>query len=229
MKCFTTWTVLPHKPIEKLGDNLWRVQGQMGRVQRQMAVAKLEDGRLLIHNAMALEEPAMKELEAFGEPAVMFVPNAYHRQDAAIWKQRYPKLKVIAPVAGRKRIAKIVPVDGVIDEAPSDDTVRLRPLPGAPHEGVLEVTTGGALTAIYCDAILNVPKIGGLAGMFLSPTGQVSVPRFARLMIVKDRKAFLADVEAVAARGVHRVMFAHGKPVTENAPGELRRVIEQLR
>jgi hypothetical protein len=33
---FTEWTVLPHRPIEKLADNLWRVSGEMGNVQRQM-------------------------------------------------------------------------------------------------------------------------------------------------------------------------------------------------
>jgi len=227
-KCFTEWTVLPHQPIEKISDNLWRVNGQMGKVQRQMVVARMKDGRLFVHNAIALDEPSMKELEAFGEPAVMFVPNAFHRQDAAIWKQRYPSIKVIAPVAGKKKIGKIVPVDGVCEDAPSDDTVKLRPLPGTPHEGVLEVTTGGALTAIYSDAILNVPKRGGIPGIFLSPTGQVSVPRFARLFLVKDKRAFKADLDAVAGRGVQHLMFAHGAPVTTDAVGALRGVIAQL-
>lgn len=227
-KCFTEWTVLPHKPIEKVADNLWRVSGMMGKVQRQMVAARLKDGRLVIHNGIALEEPAMAELEAWGEPAVLFVPNAFHRQDAAIWKKRYPKIRVIAPVAGKKRIAKIVAVDGVTEDAPSDDTVKLRPLPGAPHESVLEVRSAGALTVVYSDAILNVPKIGGMAGVFLSPTGRVSVPRFGRLFLVKDKRAFKADLEAVASSGVERLMFAHGAPVTADAPAELRGVIQQL-
>ena len=29
MAAFTTWTVFPHKPIEKLAPNLWRVSGSM--------------------------------------------------------------------------------------------------------------------------------------------------------------------------------------------------------
>jgi hypothetical protein len=40
-KTFTTWTVLPHQPIEKLTENLWRVSGTMnnGTLQRQMVLA----------------------------------------------------------------------------------------------------------------------------------------------------------------------------------------------
>lgn len=58
MKVFTEWTVLPHRPIEKLTDNLWRVSGIVGSIQRQMAVGRLRDGRLMIVNAIALDEPA---------------------------------------------------------------------------------------------------------------------------------------------------------------------------
>ncbi len=229
-KCFTEWTVLPHDPIEKLGDNLWRVQGKLndGKIQRQMVLGRMSDGRLLVHNAIALDEPAMKELEAWGEPAVLYVPNSFHRQDAAIWKARYPKMKVFAPTGGRKRISKIVPVDGTEADAPSDAKLKLRPMGGMKQEGLLEVNTDGELTAVFTDAILNVPKRGGMAGFFLSPTGQVSVPRFARVFLVKDKKAFKADLEDLAARGVRRVLFGHGAPVTTDAPGALRGVIQQL-
>lgn len=229
-KCFSEWTVLPHDPIEKLAGNLWRVEGKMndGKVQRQMVLARMKDGRVLVHNAIALEEPLMKELEAWGEPSVLFVPNGFHRQDAAIWKKRYPKMRVIAPAAARKGVSKIVPVDGAIDAAPADETVKLVPLGGAPGEGVLEVVSDGEVTAVFTDAILNVPKRTGVVGFFLAPTGKVSVPRFSRLMLIKDRKAFRADLEALAARSPRRLLFGHGKPVTSDAAGELRNVIAQM-
>ena len=54
-KVFTEWTVLPHRPIEKLSDNLWRVSGKMGNVRRQMVLAKLRDGRVVVDNAIALD------------------------------------------------------------------------------------------------------------------------------------------------------------------------------
>lgn len=228
---YTTWTVLPHQPIEQLGDNLWRVTGTMadGRVQRQMVLARLDDGRVVIHNAIALEEPEMQALEAWGTPAVLFVPNGYHRQDAAIWKQRYPGLQVVAPAGSRKRVAKVVAVDAVTEEAPGDARVRLRPLDGLPAESVLEVTTGDDVTLVFCDAILNMPKLGFPMNVFLGPTGQVSAPRVVRWLALKDKRAFARQVEALAATpGLRRVLVGHGTPITDDPAGALRRVVRQL-
>ena len=47
---------------------------------------------------------------------------------------------------------------------------------------------------------------------------------------MKDRKAFAAQLEKFAeAPGLTRLMFGHGKPITEDAPGALRKVVTQLR
>jgi hypothetical protein len=229
-KAFTEWTVLPHRPIEKLTDNLWRVSGKLGNVQRQMALARMRDGRVVIDNAIALEEPAMAEIEAWGEPAVLIVPNGYHRQDAAIWKQRYPKATVVAPPKGRKRIEKVVKVDVDITVAPGDDTVRVIPMDGCASDTLLEVRSDEAVTLIFCDAVLNVPKISGIIGFILAPTGRVSTPRIQRWIGMQDKRAFASHLERLAGTpNLTRLLFGHGDPVTENAPDALRGVAAQLR
>jgi hypothetical protein len=231
-KAFTTWKVLPHQRIEKLTENLWRVSGTMGdgKSQRQMVLARMADGRMIVHNAIALDEPEMKELEAWARPAVLFVPNGFHRQDAAIWKQRYPEIMVVAPAGARKRVAQVVAVDAVTEEAPGDDSVRLVPVRGVPGEGVLSVRSGSETSLIFCDAVLNIAPRGGLVGFFLSPTGQVSVPRVMRWIGVKNRRAFAEHVDELAATaGLRRVLFGHGDPILADAPGALRRVVSQLR
>ena len=151
-KVFTEWTVLPHRPIEKLADNLWRVSGKMGEIQRQMVLARMADGRVVVDNAIALDDAEMAEIEAWGEPRVLIVPNGYHRQDAVIWKQRYPRSTVVAPPRGRKRIEKLMPVDLLIGEAPADDTVRIVPMDGCASDTLLEVRSGDAITLVFCDA-----------------------------------------------------------------------------
>jgi hypothetical protein len=227
---FTEWTVLPHRPIEKLADNLWRVSGKMDNVQRQMVLAKLRDGRVVVDNAIALDAPEMAELEAWGEPSVLIVPNGYHRQDARIWKQRYPKATVVAPPKGRKRIEKVVAVDVTTTEAPGDDTVRVIPMDGCASDTLLEVRSGDTVTLVFCDAILNIPKRGGLVGFFLAPTGQVSTPRFQRWFGMQDKAAFAAHLERLAETpNLKRLLFGHGEPVTDNAPEALRAVTRQLR
>jgi hypothetical protein len=231
-KTFTTWTVLPHDPIEKLADNLWRVSGTLnqGKLQRQMVLARLADGRVVIHNAIALREEDMKQIEAWGTPSVLFVPNAFHRQDAAIWKQRYPGLTVVTPAGARKRVAQVVPVDAITEEAPSDESVRLAPVEGVPGEGVLEVRSAGETSLVFCDAVLNMPRRTGLMGFALAPTGQVSVPRVMRWIGVKDKRAFAGHLERLAGTGgLRRVLFGHGDSITDDAPAALRRVVTQLR
>ena len=71
-KAFDKWMVLPHGKIEKLEENLWRVDGTLpgGGPPRVMTIARLRDGRLVIHGAIALDDASMKELEALGRQTV---------------------------------------------------------------------------------------------------------------------------------------------------------------
>jgi hypothetical protein len=230
-KCFTEWTVLPHDPIEKIAENLWRVVGWMneGKVQRQMVLGRMADGRVIVHNGIALEEPQMKEIEAWGKPSVLFVPNAFHRQDSYIWKKRYPEITVVAPSGARKAVSKIVGVDAVIEDAPGDEQARLRPFAGAPGAGVLEVRAGGETSLVFCDTVMNLDKTGGFIGFLLSPTGKVAVPRVTRMMLMKDRKAFKKQLTDYADdRAVKRLLCSHGKPVTGDVAGALRQCVQQL-
>ena len=229
---FTTWTVLPHDPIEQLAENLWRVSGKMrdGKVQRQMVLAKMSDGRVVVHNAMALGDNEMKALETWGTPALLFVPNGFHRQDARIWKDRYPKATVAAPGGSKKRVEKVVPVDVVSEQAPTDDTVRFRALEGLPMESVMEVTSADGVSLVFCDAVCNMKPLKGVGAFMMGPTGKPSVPRIMRMFAVKDKKALAAQLEKMAETpGLKRILFGHGRPVTEDAPGVLRSVVAQLR
>ena len=228
-KVLTEWTVLPHDPIEKLADNVWRVSGTLGDIQRQMVLAKRKDGGVVVYNAVAMDEPQMKELEAWGEPAIVVAPNGYHRVDVGIWKQRYPKIKVVAPPKGAKRVGKIVAVDHLTEDAPADDDVKLFTMDGCPFETCLEVRSGDDVTLSFCDTILNVPPRRGMIGFMLSPTGQVSAPRLMRWMAIKDKRAFAAHLERLASTpGLRRVLFGHGAPVTDHPAAALRKVAAQL-
>ena len=230
-KCFETWTVLPHGPIEKLSENLWRVEGTMpdGNTKRVMTIARLKDGRLVIHNAIALEPAMQAEIEAFGTPAAIVVPNGFHRQDAKIYKDRYPAAHVFAPAKARKSVEKIVPVAGDYDAAPKDDTVRLCHLEGCKgSEGVLEVKSSDGVTVVFNDTICNIPKRGGFIGFFLAPTGRPSVPRFSRWLLVKDKGAFARHVNSWATPDLARVIVSHGKMLTDRPAEALKAVTAAL-
>jgi hypothetical protein len=75
-------------------------------IPRRMTIVRLRDGRLVVFNAVALAEDDMRSLERFSTPAFLMVPNAHHRLDAKIWKDRYPNLEVIAPPGARAKSKK---------------------------------------------------------------------------------------------------------------------------
>jgi hypothetical protein len=231
MANFQTWTVLPHEPIEKLAPNLWAVRGKMpdGKTGRVMTVARYADGRLAIHNAIALNEPEMKELEAWGTPAVLLVPNGFHRQDAKIWKDRYPGLRVFCPHGSTKRVAQAVSLDGTYADAPQDASVRLEPIAGCSMEGALIVKSNGESTVVLNDVVCNVPKLGPPIGVILHPTGRVSVPRAMRWLAIKDKSAFRTHMERLADEpGLRRVIVGHGKWLEAEPRRELRAALDVL-
>ncbi|HTR53105.1 MAG TPA: hypothetical protein VMJ10_20560 [Kofleriaceae bacterium] len=222
-KAYDTWTVLPHKPIEKLEPNLWRVEGSLpgGNGNRVMTLVKLASGGLLVHNAIALEEDQMKEIEAFGTPKILVVPNGFHRLDAKVFKERYPGVRVLCPAGARKKVAQVVAVDGSYDDAPSDANVRLFHLDGAKqHEGVVEVKSASGTTLVFNDVINNLPKLKGMMGVMLAPTGRPSVPRIFRWFFVKDKTKFTAMIEGLAAKpDLVRVIVSHGEMLAKPAEG----------
>jgi len=225
-KAFDNWQVFPHRPLEKLEPNLWRVEGNLprGPGHRVMTLVKLPSGGLVVHNAIALEDAAMQKLEGFGRPAFIVVPGAFHRQDARIWKDRYPSAKVVSPRGAMKSVSKIVPVELSYAEAPSDDGVKLAHFEGVKErEGYVEVHSAEGTTLIINDVICNLPKSGGLLGFFMGPTGQPSVPRVTRWLVAKDRGALGEDIDRLARiPDLRRLIFSHGDNIDVNVAGALQ-------
>jgi hypothetical protein len=228
--CLTTWTVLPHEPLEKLSDNLWRLEGRLeSGTRRIMTLARLGDGRILMHNAIALEDPLMAEIDAWGEVAGILVPNAFHRMDCRIMQERYPKAKVYAPAGAIKAVQKATSVHGSFAEVPQDAHVQVRHLSGIKErEGVMEVQTAQGLAVVFNDMLMNMPKLNFPIELFIGPSGQLSIPRFARWFFTSDKKALRGDLEGILARQPMRLIPGHGKDVVDDIPTHLQGAIGLL-
>lgn len=232
-KAFHTWTVLPHGPIEKLTENLWTVGGTMpdGRTRRVMTLARKSSGDVVIHNAIALDENEMKAVEAFGNLESMIVPNSFHRQDASIFKQRYGSLRVISPRGAMKKVAAVVPVDAHYDDIARDEHVSIEHLRGLKDgEGVMRVKSSTGTSLVFNDAVMNMPRMPFPAGFFLHPTGKPAFPRVMGWFLLRDREAFAAHLEELAAiPDLERVIVSHGRAITERPGDVLRSIASQVR
>jgi hypothetical protein len=230
-KCFTSWTVLPHQPLEKHSEDLWSVSGKMpGGNQRRMTIARRADGKLVIHNAIALGDAEMKQIEAWGEPAYMIVPNGFHRMDSVIYKQRYPKLDVLCPQAARKKVSELVPVAGHLEEMPRDAKVELFHLRGMKQrEGALRIKSGSTASVVFNDTLLNLAPTGGVAGFFMAPTGTLSVPRFSSWMMLKSAAELKEHLNELARTpGLTHVVPGHGDVVATEPGAQLQQAAARL-
>jgi hypothetical protein len=230
-KPFETWTVLPHRPIQKLEDDLWAVEGKLDRIRRVMVIVKLEGGRLLIWNGIALDEPEMKELEAWGTPTFLVVPNGLHRMDARIWKQRYPGLTVIAPPAAKQRIEQVVAVDRT-DADFGDPRVTLSfPECAAGKEALLHFKHAGGTTVVINDLIMNMRHQPGFAGFMFKLMGFTgdtpNVPLPTRMVLIKDKPGLKTLLQQLAAiPDLKRVIVSHGEMLESGAAEGLRQATQ---
>ena len=236
------WTVHPHGPLEPIAENLWWVRAELPKMdlQRTMTVARLADGRLLLHSAIALDEAGMEALEALGEPSFLVVPSSYHRMDAPRYKSRYPNIKVLCPRGAHARVSKVVPVDHCYEDCPlpdpADDSVRLEYFDeGRRPEGVLMVRSADGVTAIFNDVLFNLPHGKGLFwfvyGRLIGACGGPKVTPIARMVLLwgatgRGYKAWLA---AAADRGdIVRLVPGHGDLIEGDVATVLRDLAANL-
>src|SRR5690348_2523226 len=98
-KVHSSWKVLPHGPIEKLSERVWRVEGALPNMpmKRVMTIAKRSDGGLVIHNGICVAEKELVEISGWGRVAAIAVPNGYHRLDARVFHDKFPTARIICP------------------------------------------------------------------------------------------------------------------------------------
>ncbi len=235
-KALTRWKVFPHGPIEKLSERLWRVEGELPGVpmKRVMSIARRADGDLVVHNAIALADAQMAEIDAWGKVAVIVVPNGFHRLDAKIFHDRYPAARVICPTGARAKVAQVVDVAGTYAEEPNDGTVDLQELDGTKQrEGALIVRDAGGTSLVLNDAVFNMPHVSGFTGFVLrrvtSSTGGPRVSRIMKTFVISNAKAFRAHLERLAdLPGLARIIVSHHQTIDQDPAGTLRAVAAAL-
>jgi hypothetical protein len=230
-----TWKVLEHGPLVQLADNLWWVDGEVPRMalRRACTIARRDDGGLVVHSAICLDEPTQAAVEGLGPIAHVIVPNHFHRIDAPRYAARYPDARIVAPRGGRSKIADVVRVDLTADAFPNGDDVAVLPFDGTHgQENVLRVRSEDGVTLVFNDALFNVPHRSGFGGLVLRAIGSSGGPKatpIARFGLYKDKPTARACLEALAETpDLVRVIPGHGDIIRDDPAGVLRAVAGTL-
>ena len=236
-KPFQHWTVLPHGKLIHVEDNILTVTGllhmPMGDVERRMTVVRLADGDAVIYSAIALDEPQMAALEAFGIPRYLVVPNDIHRMDVKAWKERYPELTVIAPPHARRKVQELVPVDATAVDFP-DPAVQLAMVRGTDgREFALIVRNENATTLVLNDIVFNLTTRPGLRGWLFEKLGMTGdrphIPPLVKARQVKDTHELAEQLERWAhLPNLKRVIISHGDIIANDPSLVLHRIAKQL-
>lgn len=227
------WTVLPHGKLTRVNQRILTVVGDLEmplmKLPRRMTVVRTLPGDLVIFSAIALKEPEMSELEAFGHPAFLVVPSERHRLDAPGFARRYPDMVVVAPRAGAKKIGAVVRVD---TSAPAfgDATIRYVELAA---DSALEVEDDDGLTVIVNDLIGDIHGEEGIGGWLLRVMGFAGddphVPAPVKLLLGKHKSEVAQQFRRWAERDdLRRIMVSHGDTIERDPRGALRTLAASL-
>jgi len=231
------WHVLAHGPIEKLEENLWEIEGEVPGMpmKRRMTLIRLEDGSVVVHNGICLNEEAQSAIDAWGKVRFIIVPNGWHRIDAPAYAARYADALVLCPDPAKKLVTKRVRVDGNLSLLPQDPMLEHAALAGSKiAEHVLTVRSGNRATLVFNDTVFNLPKLPGIKGFIYGAIGSTGAPKVTplmRLVSVGDRGALRQHLEALATiPGLTRVIPGHGMIAegAEAAQGVLRAAVASL-
>jgi hypothetical protein len=239
--------VLPHGAIEELTSNLWHVTGTLPSftmVPREMVLYKLADASLLIHSAIALDEPGMAKIEALGTPKILVVPNRIHRLDAGVYKQRYPQLIVVCPAAAKPYVEQMVAVDGIAEEVlPAYGIICHEPTGIRPQELVYELPLPTGKALVFTDILFNLNKsyfqqnlptgnflFQWLGASAIGSSGFFGITGLGRQFFMSDRNAYRQWLEALADSipDLRVISVAHGSPIVTDCNYRLREAAARL-
>ena len=222
---------MSHGKLTEVDENVLTVNGELhmplADLPRRMTVARLNDSRLVVFNAIALDEVEMRALEDYGRPAFLVVPNDHHRLDARVWKERYPSLQVVAPEGSRTKVEEVVHVDTT---APSfgDPNVQFVTVPGTRgHEAALVIRTPNGTTLVLNDLVGNIRHESGFGGWLLRVMGfagnEPHIPKPVKLILIEDKEALRVQLlQWAELESLKRILVSHGSPI-EDHPGQTLR------
>ncbi len=230
MKPRRPWTVTPHSAVQQLDDNLWVVESRVPGIPwpRRMCVVRRSDGALLFFHAIPLDDATLAQVCAFGEPKYLVVSYASHGIDADAFQKRL-NLKLYGPRVNEKALRERFDLDGFLEDIPKDPSVEVFSMPGVKSgEAAMRVLSAGGATLAFSDAVMNM-KTGGLPMRLLGLLGGPKSPRAYRWIAVKDKKAFKAKLEELAATPrLARILPCHGDVVLEGAAGAMAQIAASM-
>jgi len=226
---------------EIIPGRIWRLNGMLlNKIQRNMTVYKMNNGKLLIWSAICQDTEGQKHLESLGEIGVIYAPNGQHTFDAPRFHARYPNASVVTPNAQIATLKKEKKLDAVSSEKFFEENTKLgikllspvgiksKGANGIGGEKVLEMDIGNGDKALaFCDIVNNSEDDKGIVLNFLLGKS-LGVPRIIKWTGITDKQGYKEWLESVSTSNLKAVTFGHGNPLTSDVPAKMKDVAKRL-
>jgi hypothetical protein len=195
-------------------------------VGARMTIARLSNGKLLLHSPTRLTEETRRYIDSLGDVQYIVAPNSMHHLFVGDYLKAYPNAKSYAAPGLEKKRAD-VPFSGIFSEEPISDEIQHIVMPRIPllhHEVVLLLPQHKTL--ICTDLLFNIRSAKGLSRFLLffiggygRPEPTLEIRLFIRLLARAQTKVAM---EKILSWDFDRLVMAHGDVIETNAKQALR-------
>jgi hypothetical protein len=198
-----------------------------------MTVMRTPQGGLVIHNAMRVPEPHLKELAELGKVVAIVIPNIFHDSDAPWFAAQYPGVPVFAPHRVLQKTRRRCPGTEVhsLEESFAaqvfSDSVRSIQVPGQRWLDETWFYHVPSESLVLCDLAFNMSEdqFNGVERVLMrwNRVGRGFGPsRLATSVFIRDHAAFGAAMRGVASLEFSRIIVSHGSIIESGAAESFR-------
>jgi hypothetical protein len=218
------------EPLIPFAADLWSVARPLRfwglETGARMSVVRLNDGGLLVHSPVPLDEKLKAEVDALGTVEAVVAPSRFHHLSVCAWKDAYPQA-VFACCPGLEKKRADFAWDRVLGDRPEAEWEReLDQVWFAARTMESEVVFfhRRSRTMICADIIFNLtdhPKRLTRVVSRLTSNGKPGATWLERLTI-RDRTGARAQIDRMLAWKPERILLAHGRCIERDGEAVLR-------
>jgi hypothetical protein len=214
--------------IHPIAKDIWGIEEDLKLpggllLPTRSTVLRLEDGRLILHSPLAIDDSRKREIDALGEVAFLVAPSCIHWMFLRRAAEHYPKARVLGAPGLEKKVRgglRIEPLPESGRIADVGDQLRVERIQGVPYMTEHVFLHEASRSLVVTDLMFNVHATRSFGmQLFLRLMGAWKKTAQSRAwrFLMRDRAAAARSAMAVLSWDFERVVVGHGDVVEENA------------
>lgn len=211
--------------LTPFADDIWIASAPLSmmglRIGTRMSVVRLQDGSVLIHSPVPLDDALAQEIDALGPVKHVIAPNLFHHLHVGPALSRWPDARSYGPEGLSKKRPELRIDTRFTEDADLPFAGELEPLTvrgcDLRETVLLHRRTGTVVSADLTENFLSHDHLP--TRLYLKISGVYGKPGWSKLLrfVYKDRKAARESIDRLLRWEFDRAVIAHGEPLAAGA------------